>query len=120
MYPYPSLSKERRLRIRDLAKSGQSLIDLSLLRIEERKPTSPQMKRCVYSIASKEGGDRKALSKAFAICTAHLQKHGYLKDGSSRPTAKGKSAGKSKAAEKGHGYKVSAYEKILKRARSKK
>lgn len=86
---------------------------------EARKPTATQLKRCVSAIASKDasGDPREVVSRAFAICTAQLQKHGYLKDGTQRPTKKGKSAGKRKAAQKDHMDKVGEYEDLLRKAR---
>lgn len=107
MYPYPTLVKEKRFSWKLIGKHE----------LGEAKP--PQMKRCVLSVASKDSKSdpRSALSRAFAICTSHLQKHGYVKDGSSEATKKGKSAGKSKAAQKGHSGKVAEYEKLLSKAR---
>jgi hypothetical protein len=111
MYPYPTLVKEKRFSWDMLGIQKGTLG-------EARKPTQPQMKRCVLAIAAKDGGDPKAaLSKAFAICTAQLQKHGYIKKGTNRATKKGERAGRSKASEKGHSSKVEKYEKLLATAR---
>jgi hypothetical protein len=63
---------------------------------------------------------RDAIAKGFAICTANLQKHGYLQNKSQDTTKKGKTAGKRKSAEKGHPDKVAEYEVLLKKARKKK
>ena len=91
---------------------------------EARKHTPSQLKRCVRAIVKKEVGDsgdqdlvRAAISKGFAICTAQLQKHGYLRKGSQDTTKIGATAGRSKSAEKGHGSKVDEYEKMLAVAR---
>jgi len=48
----------------------------------------PQVVRsCVAQVAAKHGGD---VSKAFAICTAGLQKSGTLKKGTQKLTKKGR------------------------------
>ena len=113
MYPYPTLVKEKKF-FWDMVGIQKNAIG------EERKPTQPQMKRCVLAIASKEDGDpRAALSKAFAICTAQLQKHGYLKKGTNRATKKGEKAGRSKASDKEHASKVEQYKALLAKARGK-
>jgi hypothetical protein len=111
MYPYPTLVKEKKFSW-DMVGVEKGTLG------EARKPTQPQMKRCVLAIASKDKGDPKAaLSKAFAICTAQMQKHGYVKQGTNRATKKGEKAGRSKASEKGHKGKVEKYEKLLATAR---
>jgi len=81
---------------------------------QERQHTTPQMKRCVRAIVDKSGNvSRDSISRAFAICTSSLQKKGYLKKGTNRPTKKGMQRGKSKAAEKGHKEKLQDYESML-------
>jgi len=121
MHPYPSLIKNYGKRflpglrpdLRDL--HSNRLINLSDLFEERKKKHTPvQLKRCVRAVAKKHDGD---VSKAFAICTAQLQKSGYLKVGTQKPTKAGSAASRSKAAEKGHKAKVADYEKLLARAR---
>jgi hypothetical protein len=93
------------MTIRDLIE------DLAAFVTEGKKHTTPQLKRCVAAVAKDNGGD---ISKAFAICTASLQKKGFLKPGTNAPTKKGATAGRRKAAEKGHTAKVAEYETMLK------
>lgn len=128
MHPYPTVVKASGKRLNPakypvgmIFQDGQEFIRLSDV-FEARKPTSPQLKRCVRAIASKAIDDegmeaRKAVSKGFAICTRQLQRHGFLKSGTNRPTKKGKKAGRSKAADKTHAGKVEQYKKILAMAR---
>ena len=132
MYPYPTLVKMSKKRIlfskypfKRLFHESDGVISLRDM-FEERKKTPPQLKRCVLAIAKKEIGGkdlddrglvRAAISKAFAICTANLQKHGYLKKKSQSPTKRGGKSGRSKAGEKDHALKVAEYEKLLAKAR---
>ena len=96
---------------------GMSVEDI----FEVRRRNPAQLKRCVNAIVSK-GGDvsRDSVSKAFAICTASLQNKGYIEKGTNVPTEKGKSASKSKAADKTHPSKMKDYEAILAAVRKKK
>ena len=117
IHPYPTLVKDRGRRLNPsllpvgrVFQDGEELIRLSDLFETARRRTSPQLKRCVRAIAKENDGD---VSKAFAICTKQLQKHGYLKLGTQRPTRVGQRAGRSKAAEKGHNAKVKEYEDLL-------
>jgi len=131
MHPYPTLikTKGRRLnpamhRMGRLYNDNKGFVRLSDI-FEERKQTPPQLKRCVRAVVKRElkgdssdqGKVRAALSKGFAVCTAQLQKHGFLRLKSQVPTKKGKTSGKSKAAQKGHSDKVSDYERMLAKAR---
>lgn len=127
MHPYPTMIKTTGKRLNPskspvgmIFQDGAEFVRLSDV-FEERKRTAPQLKRCVRAIAAKgiaDGMDaRAATSKGFAICTRQLQKHGYLKQGTNRPTKRGKSAGRSKAAQKAHASKVAEYERILAMAR---
>lgn len=77
--------------------------------------TAAFVKRCVRAVASKEADPsaRASIDKAFAICVAQGQKMGRLKPGSGEPTKLGQKVTRSKAAEKGHAEKLSAYEKLL-------
>jgi len=114
MHPYPTIVKTRRKKkALDRVYQDGAAIKLSDL-YEARKATPPQLKRCVLAVGKKSEGDT---SKAFAICTKSLQNKGYLKKGTQQPTKKGSKAGRSKAAEKGHGNKVSEYEQLLALAR---
>lgn len=117
MHPYPTLIKTRGRRLNPalhpmgrVFQDGKELVRLSDLFEARKKKTPPQLKRCVRAVAKKNGGDT---SKAFAICTAQLQKTGYLKVGTQRPTKAGEKAGRSKAGEKGHSDKVKEYEGLL-------
>jgi len=127
MHPYPTLIKNKSRRLDPskfpfgrIFRDGKELVRLSDL-FEARKQTPPQLKRCVRAIVDKEmeGEDRTpeamraAISKGFAICTSQLQKSGYLKVGSQKPTKAGKQAGRSKAAQKAHMDKVADYERML-------
>lgn len=132
VHPYPTLIKHRGRRLDPskfpvgrIFRDGKEMVSLAHV-FEERKKTPPQLKRCVRAVAEKEleGKDssdkdtvRKATSKAFAICTAQLQKTGYLKVGSQAPTKSGKKAGRSKAGQGGHAGKVQDYERLLAVAR---
>lgn len=83
--------------------------------IEERASHTPTMlKHCVADVAGKQGGDTH---RAFAICTASLQKAGELKAGSNTATKKGKAKGAAHAKEPGAEKKVADYEKLLAAAR---
>lgn len=101
-------------------------INPALVKIDEliSEETSPQVKRCVRAIASRDiesGSDaRTSASKAFAICTSQMQKNGYVKKGTNFPTQKGKRAGRSKAADKTHSGKLQQYKDILAMARGDK
>jgi hypothetical protein len=128
MHPYPTMikSKGRRLDpkrfpVGRIFQDGNEYVRVADL-FEARKPTSPQLKRCVLAIAKKgiKNGmePRAAISKGFAICTRQLQKHGYLKSGTNRPTEMGGSTGRSKAADKTHKSKVAEYGRLLAMARS--
>ncbi len=109
IHPYPTLVKV-------MDQLDDEPVKLSTL-FEARRRTPPQLKRCVLSVAKKHDGDT---SKAFAICTSSLQGKGYLKVGSQEPTKKGATAGRSKAADKTHGDKLSAYERLLKMAKDRR
>jgi hypothetical protein len=79
------------------------------------------IKRCVFAVAKKFGGDRKALDQAFGPCVKQAQKSGKLKKGSMEPTKKGIAWSGTKKREKSpFGFSMSAYEKMLARARQKK
>lgn len=79
--------------------------------IEERESHTPTMlKHCVADVAGKHGGDTQ---RAFAICTASLQKAGELKPGSNVATKKGKAKGAKHAKEPGAEKKLADYEKAL-------
>lgn len=120
MHPYPTLIKTRGRRLQPgLRPDVRELDDTEIVKISDlfegrKRKTPPQLKRCVRAVAKKHGGD---VSKAFAICTAQLQKGGYLRIGTQEPTKAGKTAGRSKAAEKDHKDKVSEYEQLLALAR---
>jgi hypothetical protein len=126
MHPYPSMIKAngkrinpRHIRYRPTIAGKDT--DAGYVRVKDlfegRRPTSPQLKRCVRAVALKNDGD---VSKAFAICTKQLQKTGYIKVGTQVPTKAGETAGRSKAADKGHAEKVLDYEALLKLARGKR
>lgn len=132
MHPYPTMVKYHGRRISPTRYPWSKVIqdDKEFVNItdffEARKQTPPQLKRCVRAIVKKEVGDvsdadkglvRAAISKGFAICTANLQKHGYMQKGSHETTKSGDTSGRSKAAQDGHKDKVAEYEKILARAR---
>lgn len=129
VHPYPTMIKNKSRRLNParvpyarLFSDGDEFIKLKDL-FEARKGHLPtQLKRCVRAIAKERGGDeptRDDLSRAFAICTAQLQRSGYLKKGSQDPTKKGTKRSRSKAGEKGHKSKVAEYEKMLGAARKK-
>lgn len=125
MHPYPTMIKANGRRINPRHVKYRPIIagkdtDAGYVKvkdlIEARRQTPPQLKRCVRAVAMKHGGD---VSKAFAICTKQLQRGGYLKVGTQDPTKAGKTAGRSKAADKSHGEKLLDYEALLKIARDK-
>lgn len=132
VHPYPTMIKKKGRRVNPslhpftrVYLDKKSMVDISVL-FEGKRKTSPQLKRCVRAVADKEmegkdrsdrGQMRAAMSKGFAICTAQLQKGGYLKLGTNKPTKSGGKTGRSKAAQKGHSEKVSDYERMLAVAR---
>lgn len=78
--------------------------------------TPDLVRHCVRSVAKKHGGD---VARAFAICTASLQKSGHLEPGSAKLTAKGKEKEKEHKKDPDAGAKFADYEKMLKKARKK-
>jgi hypothetical protein len=80
--------------------------------IEERAPahTPTPLKHCVAKVASEKDGDT---SRAFAICTAALQKAKVLKKGTKTLTAKGKGKASAHAKEPDAAEKLGDYEKLL-------
>jgi len=126
VHPYPTMIKNKRrvnprlVPYMEMFSDSDGFVRLSDLIEGKKRPTPPQLKRCVRAIAKQSGGDepsRKDISRAFAICTKQLQKHGYLKKGSQKPTKKGSKRGRSKAGEKEHAVKLADYEKMLASAR---
>lgn len=75
--------------------------------------TPDLVRHCVRSVGQKYND----VSRAFAICTAQLQKTGYLKAGTTELTAKGKAKEKEHAADPDAASKNAEYEKMLKQAR---
>jgi len=61
--------------------------------------------------------ERALVSRAFAIATSNLQKHGYLEPGSHRQTAKGRQVSLQKALDQAAEQRADAYEAMLGRAR---
>lgn len=127
MHPYPTLIKTQRRRINPtlhpwgrIFQDGSEFVRVSDI-FEARRRTSPQLKRCVRAIAKKAREDRmgarEAISKGFAICTRQLQRRGFLRVGTNRPTKKGDRAGRSKAHDKTHKEKIAEYERLLAVAR---
>jgi len=91
-----------------------------LAEASDREHTPYFIKRCVYAVAKKFGGDRKALNKAFAVCVAQAQKSGKLKKGSMSATKRGAAWSGTKKQEKSpFGFSLDKYEKMLARARQK-
>lgn len=80
--------------------------------IEERQAahTPTPLKHCVVKVAAKHGGDT---SRAFAICTASMQKAGVLKKGTKTLTAKGKGKATAHANEPDADSTLGDYEKLL-------
>lgn len=70
------------------------------------------IRRCVASVAPEKG-----LDAAFAICTAAMQKAGYLEPGSRTQTDKGKARARQFAARKDFKMKDDEYELALDKAR---
>lgn len=132
MHPYPLMLKTLRrvnpkyVPFQALMQEGVEAISVRSLFEARRRTTPPQLKRCVLAIVKDAtGGDvtkatRADVSRAFAICTKQFQKYGYLEVGTQKPTGKGKTSGKKKAAEKDHGGKVAEYEKMLDTVRKPK
>jgi hypothetical protein len=73
-----------------------------------------QLRHCVVAVGDKLGGD---VERAFAICTASLQKSGYLKKGTQEPTEKGVERSRSKSRQKGAKEVDQEYEKMIQAAR---
>ena len=124
VYPQPEVLSPTKWRKKDMKKwkDLEPWITISGVDIVEAKHTPTQLKRCVLAVAKKNSdlSSRDAVSKGFAVCTANLQKHGYLHDKSQDTTKKGETAGKKKSSEKEHSDKIAEYEKLLKRARKDK
>jgi hypothetical protein len=85
-------------------------------------PLKEQLRRCVLAVHDKliaEGvAQDEALSRAYAICTAQLQRGGYLKAGSNRPTPKGIAAALKKLGDPQAQRKHRKYEGVLQSARN--
>ena len=76
------------------------------------KSKTPELqKHCVADVAPKFGGDTH---RAFAICTASLQKAGEMKKGHKDLTKKGAARSASKVDEPGASQKRSDFETLLK------
>lgn len=76
---------------------------------------TPQVLRhCVAAVAAKSGGD---VSKAFAICTAGLQKAGVLKGGSQKLSKKGRGRAGARGREPDSKQKDIDYEQLVAAAR---
>lgn len=76
--------------------------------------TPDLVRHCVRGVAKKYDGD---VQRGFAICTAQLQKAGYLKPDSMELTAAGKAKEKEHDADPDAAKKFGDYEKMLKKAR---
>ena len=109
MHPYPTMIKKRSFGKGRVFQTGAEFARISSV-MEGRKATPPILKRCVRAVAMQYGGD---ISKAFAICTAQMQKAGLLKSGTGKPTKAGIKSGRRKAADAGHPGKLSDYEGLL-------
>lgn len=79
--------------------------------------TNDLVRLCVRSMVRDGGGDDSAaVSRAFAVCTANFQKHGYMRGGSLTNKGKKRLALKKKGGDfKG---KLKDYEKVLDGARA--
>lgn len=75
---------------------------------------------CVAAVGKRLGGGKDNVSKAFAICTAGLQKSGILKKGSTELTAKGQEVERRHKEEPDKAHKDAEYEKIIQRKGPKK
>jgi len=84
--------------------------------IEEQHTPLP-LKKCVAAVAPKHGGDT---SRAFAICTASMQRAGIVKPGTKKLTSKGKGKASAHAKDPGVAGKVASYEKLLSASRLKR
>ena len=90
------------------------------------RPHNPeQVQRCVLAVSERlrreEGlGARAATSRAFQICTSSLQKQGYLKKGTAKPTLKGKARSFVKAHDEEHLLKSLRYQRLLEEGRREK
>lgn len=76
-----------------------------------------QLHLCVRAVLKRmKTKDSRAVSRAFAICTASLQKNGYLRKGSNEPTVKGKARATLMKRRKDTLDKLAEFEQILARA----
>lgn len=76
--------------------------------------TPDLVRHCVRAVGKKNSGD---VQKAFAICTAQLQKTGYLKPDSMELTAAGRKREKHHASDPDAASKLADYEKMLKKSK---
>lgn len=82
--------------------------------MSKRKPMPEFMRRCVSAVSAKPGQDVRG---AFAICTAQMQRYGYLQKGTHKATAKGKALSRKHKRQADHGEKIARYERALARER---
>ena len=84
--------------------------------------TLSQLERCANSVAKRlreeEGLSAKdALSRAYAICTRSLQRSGYLKKGTNKPTKKGVKRAEELSKERGAKTRKREFEKLTRESR---
>jgi hypothetical protein len=87
-----------------------------------RPQTPEQLRRCALAVAERlreeEGlSASEATGRAFAICTSSLQRYGYLKAGTHKPTAKGRKRSQAKATDDEALLKSLRYQRLLERGR---
>lgn len=76
------------------------------------------LRRCVSAVTDKDGDtSREGVSRAFAICTASLQRKGYMKPGTDKLTGKGAARTREKRKEPENAEKMRRYELVLKAAK---
>ena len=111
-YPQPEVLGEPNY----VSNDGQMLVPISEVWIAGKlvSKTPQVLRHCVAQVAAKNGGD---VSKAFAICTAGLQKAGVLKRHTRDLTKKGRARAGARGRDSDSGQKDLDYEQLVAAAR---
>jgi hypothetical protein len=109
-------ARKSRVSRRSMGAGAKRLVGLG---VEIEKIQLALCVRSVYAKFMKEGAPRgrKTLGRAFAICTASLQRNGFLRAKTNQPTAKGLKRSFEMAERSDTWPKLEQYESILSLAR---
>lgn len=81
---------------------------------DEAKHRTPVIvQHCIGKVTKRFGGSREAVSKAYAICIAAMQKNGFIVPGTMELTSKGKTREKEHIQEPDAGAKKAGFEAAL-------